>query len=192
MSVELWVPARRNRHEHNDLTGYIRITITRNLWQNYGLVFPGQGSQKIGMLSSLAESYPLLLDTFREASDVLGKDMWEVCQQDSDNSLDQTHVTQPAILTASVATWRVWKNQGAPDPLIMAGHSLGEYSALVCSGVIPFAGAVKLVEKRGRYMQQAVPAGQGAMAAIVGLEDYQIHEICLTSRTRGGSFCGQF
>ena len=109
-------------------------------------------------------------------------DLWEICQHDPDNILDQTHITQPVLLTASVAIWRLWRDQGNAIPSIMAGHSLGEYSALVCADVLDFTDAVRLVKKRGEYMQQAVPAGTGAMAAIVGLEDYQIHEICEQSK----------
>lgn len=144
----------------------------------FGFVFPGQGSQKLGMLADLAGRYPSVQATFAEASDAVGLDLWEICQRDTNNNLDQTQITQPALLTASVAVWRLWKESGAPNPVIMAGHSLGEYSALVCAGVIEFPDAVRLVHKRGQYMQQAVPAGSGAMAAIVGLEDYQIREIC--------------
>lgn len=146
--------------------------------RKFGFVFPGQGSQKLGMLADLAGQYPAMLDTFAEASEAIGIDLWETCQHDPKNILDQTHITQPALLASSVAIWRLWKSCGAPSPLILAGHSLGEYSALVCAGVIDFADAVRLVKKRGEYMQQAVPAGSGAMAAIVGLEDYQIHAIC--------------
>lgn len=146
--------------------------------RKFGFVFPGQGSQKLGMLADLAAQHTSILDTFTEASDAIGTDLWEICQHDPDNILDQTHITQPALLTASVAIWRLWNSGSAPLPAIMAGHSLGEYSALVCADVLDFTDAVKLVKKRGEYMQQAVPAGTGAMAAIVGLEDYQIHEIC--------------
>ncbi|MCB1686227.1 MAG: ACP S-malonyltransferase, partial [Pseudomonadales bacterium] len=146
--------------------------------RKFGFVFPGQGSQKLGMLAELADHHPELTDTFSEASSVIGQDLWETCQHDTTNNLDQTEITQPVLLTASVAIWRLWKAAGAADPAIMAGHSLGEYSALVCAGVLDFADAVRLVHKRGQYMQQAVPAGTGAMAAIVGLEDYQIREVC--------------
>jgi [acyl-carrier-protein] S-malonyltransferase len=144
----------------------------------FGFVFPGQGSQKLGMLAELAGQYAVVEETFAEASAALGFDLWEICQHDPDNILDQTHITQPALLTASVAIWRLWKSQSSAQPSIMAGHSLGEYSALVCAEVLDFADAVRLVNKRGKYMQQAVPAGVGAMAAIVGLEDYQIRDAC--------------
>jgi len=146
--------------------------------RKFGFVFPGQGSQKLGMLAELGDRYPALLDTFAEASEAIGENLWETCQSDPDNDLDQTQITQPVLLAASVAIWRLWKSQGGADPAIMAGHSLGEYSALVCAGVLNFADAVRLVHRRGLYMQQAVPPGAGAMAAIVGLEDYQIREIC--------------
>lgn len=153
--------------------------------QTFGFVFPGQGSQKLGMLSELAEKYPSITKTFAEASQSAGVDLWDICQRDAGNSLDQTHITQPVLLAASVAIWRLWNEQGIPAPAILAGHSLGEYSALVCAGVLQFEDAIRLVKHRGQYMQQAVPEGEGAMAAIVGLEDYKIHEIC-TEITRNG------
>jgi [acyl-carrier-protein] S-malonyltransferase len=144
----------------------------------FGFVFPGQGSQKLGMLGSLANDYSLITDIFKEASDVLGLDLWEIAQHDSENNLDQTHITQPVLLTASVAIWRLWQQRSPLRPSVLAGHSLGEYSALVCADVLSFADAVNVVHQRGRFMQAAVPPGVGKMAAIVGLEDYQIHEIC--------------
>ena len=144
----------------------------------FGFVFPGQGSQKLGMLGSLANDYSLITDTFKEASDVLGLDLWEIAQHDSENNLDQTHITQPVLLTASVAIWRLWQQRSPLRPSVLAGHSLGEYSALVCADVLSFADAVNVVHQRGRFMQAAVPPGVGKMAAIVGLDDYQIHEIC--------------
>lgn len=140
-------------------------------------VFPGQGSQSVGMLSELATSQSSILETFSEASSVLGYDLWELVQNDPDKKLNETHITQPALLTASVAIYRVLKAQGI-TPDYLAGHSLGEYSALVCAGVLDFADAVKLVEARGQFMQQAVPAGAGAMYAIIGLADDAIAEIC--------------
>ena len=146
--------------------------------QRFGFVFPGQGSQKLGMLAELATAHPEVEDTFKEASDDLGIDLWQVAQLDSENNLDQTQITQPVLLSASVAIWRAWCAQQAPAPSIMAGHSLGEYSALVCAGVLEFADAVKLVHQRGLYMQAAVVPGAGKMAAIVGLENYQINEAC--------------
>lgn len=146
--------------------------------EKFGFVFPGQGSQKLGMLSDLASAEAVIGQTFAEASEVLGLDLWQICQHDNDNTLDRTDITQPVLLTASVAIWRLWEQQGGPKPAILAGHSLGEYSALVCAGVLEFSDAVSMVNKRGKFMQSAVPAGEGKMAAIVGLENYQIHEIC--------------
>ncbi|NDV90038.1 ACP S-malonyltransferase [Alteromonas sp. 345S023] len=140
-------------------------------------VFPGQGSQAVGMLNELADSYPAVIDTFKEASEALGYDLWELVQNDANGKLNETHVTQPALLTASVAVWRVMREQGI-DVDYLAGHSLGEYSALVCGGALSFTDAVKLVEARGQYMQQAVPAGAGAMYAIIGLDDNTIADIC--------------
>lgn len=144
----------------------------------FGFVFPGQGSQKLGMLGNLANEHSLITETFKEASDVLDIDLWETAQHDSENNLDQTHITQPVLLTASVAIWRLWQQQTQNRPAILAGHSLGEYSALVCAEVLSLSDAVRIVHQRGQFMQAAVPAGVGKMAAIVGLENYQIHEIC--------------
>ncbi len=144
----------------------------------FGLVFPGQGSQKLGMLSDLAKAHTVIEHSFAEASETLGVDLWQICQHDNDNTLDRTDITQPVLLTASIAIWRLWQEQGGPQPAILAGHSLGEYSALVCAGVLGFGDAVSIVNKRGQFMQAAVPAGQGKMAAIVGLENQQIDEIC--------------
>ncbi|QRV23981.1 ACP S-malonyltransferase [Marinomonas foliarum] len=140
-------------------------------------VFPGQGSQQLGMLADLAEKHEIIKQTFVEASNVLGYDLWDLVQNDADK-LSQTDKTQPALLTASVALWRLWGQQGGAKPAYVAGHSLGEYSALVCSGVIAFADAVELVKLRGEYMQQAVPAGEGAMAAIIGLDDDKVVAAC--------------
>ncbi|NVK24589.1 MAG: ACP S-malonyltransferase [Gammaproteobacteria bacterium] len=142
------------------------------------IVFPGQGSQSVGMLADLHESYQVVRDTFKEASDALGYDMWSLVSEDADGKLNQTEFTQPALLTASVAVWRTYVEKGGDQPEYLAGHSLGEYSALVCAGVLSLADAVKLVEKRGQYMQQAVPAGTGAMAAIIGLADDAIAKAC--------------
>merc|ERR1711974_164697 len=121
-------------------------------------VFPGQGSQTVGMLKELADDFPVVTDTFKEASDTLGYDLWDLVQHDEEGRLNETHITQPALLTASVAIWRVLQEQGLQVDYL-AGHSLGEYSALVCGGAMAFTDAVKLVESRGKYMQQAVPAG---------------------------------
>ncbi|WP_099350011.1 ACP S-malonyltransferase [Erwinia amylovora] len=144
----------------------------------FAMVFPGQGSQATGMLADLAAANPLVEKTFREASDALGYDLWQLVQQGPAEELNKTWQTQPALLAASVAIFRVWQEKGGKAPAILAGHSLGEYSALVCSGVIAFADAVKLVELRGKLMQEAVPAGTGAMQAIIGLDDASIAKAC--------------
>ncbi|ADU68798.1 ACP S-malonyltransferase [Pantoea sp. At-9b] len=144
----------------------------------FALVFPGQGSQTVGMLADLAAEYPQVEATFREASDVLGYDLWQLVQQGPAEELNKTWQTQPALLAASVAIYRVWQSKNAPQPAIMAGHSLGEYSALVCAGVLNFADAIKLVELRGKLMQEAVPEGTGAMQAIIGLDDAAIRKAC--------------
>lgn len=141
-------------------------------------VFPGQGSQAIGMLSEIGASHSLIIDTFAEASEALGYDLWSLCQNGPDAQLNETDKTQPAILTASVALWRLWQSQGGHKPRYLAGHSLGEYSALVVADSVSLADAVRLVERRGQLMQQAVPAGQGAMAAILGLEDQDVRAAC--------------
>lgn len=141
-------------------------------------VFPGQGSQAIGMLASLAQEHSLITDTFAEASEALSYDLWSLCQQGPEADLNRTDRTQPAILAASVALWRLWCANNEARPAFVAGHSLGEYSALVAAEVIGFADALRLVERRGQLMQESVPEGQGGMAAILGLEDQQIVEIC--------------
>jgi [acyl-carrier-protein] S-malonyltransferase len=141
-------------------------------------VFPGQGSQSVGMLAELASSAPVVRETFAEASDVLGYDLWKLCQDGPETDLAATERTQPAMLAAGVATWRVWLAHGGPRPVAMAGHSLGEYTALVCSGALDFRTAVDLVRFRGQVMQQAVPLGQGAMAAILGLDDAELDAAC--------------
>jgi len=140
-------------------------------------VFPGQGSQTVAMLSDFSEN-ETVQNTFKEASDALGYDLWQLVAQGPVEKLNQTNFTQPALLTASVALWRVWQNESDVIPAILAGHSLGEYSALVCAGVISLTDAVKLVEKRGEYMQACVPAGVGAMAAVIGLDDQAIIDAC--------------
>lgn len=142
------------------------------------LVFPGQGSQSVGMLAELYAEFASVRDTFAEASAALGYDLWALVANGPDTELNETHRTQPALLTASVAVYRVWLEQGGDTPAYLAGHSLGEYSALVCAGVLTLSDAVKLVEKRGQYMQQAVPAGTGAMSAIIGLDDALIAKAC--------------
>lgn len=141
-------------------------------------VFPGQGSQRVGMLAAMAEAEPLVHEAFQEASEVLGYDLWRLAQTGPQEALNLTERTQPLILSASVALWRVWCARGGPRPAFMAGHSLGEFSALVCAGSLAFSDAVRLVRNRGAYMQEAVPVGQGAMAAILGLDDALIEEAC--------------
>lgn len=146
--------------------------------QKTAFVFPGQGSQKIGMLAELAAEHSIVQKTFAEASAVLGYDMWALVQNGSQDEINLTERTQPLLLTASVAVWRVWQEKNGATPAFMAGHSLGEWSALVCAEVVAFKDAVKLVQQRGKFMQDAVPAGQGAMAAIIGLDDAAILEAC--------------
>lgn len=141
-------------------------------------VFPGQGSQSIGMMSTLAKVSPLIEATFAEASAVLGYDLWRRCQDGPAELLNSTECTQPAMLTAGVATYRLWRERGGAQPRLMAGHSLGEFTALAASGTLEFRTAVDLVKYRGELMQSAVPPGQGAMAAILGLEDLDIEEAC--------------
>lgn len=144
----------------------------------FAMVFPGQGSQKVGMLADQAAASPLIEQTFSEASEVLGYDVWGLIQSGPQEELNLTERTQPMLLTASVALWRLWQERSEQRPALMAGHSLGEWSALVCSGVVEFADAVKLVQLRGKYMQQAVPQGVGAMAAVMGLDDDVIKKAC--------------
>jgi [acyl-carrier-protein] S-malonyltransferase len=141
-------------------------------------VFPGQGSQSVGMLAALAAAEPLVGETFAEASAVLGYDLWALCSDGPEATLGITEKTQPAMLAAGVATWRVWKHRGGAQPAAMAGHSLGEYSALVAAGCLDFSTAIDLVRFRGAAMQAAVPPGQGAMAAILGLEDADVEAAC--------------
>ena len=149
-------------------------------------VFPGQGAQSVGMLSDVAEADDTVGALFSEASDVLGYDLWQLVQQGPEDKLNQTEFTQPALLTASVALWRVALARGAASPDIVAGHSLGEYSALVAAGVIGFRDAVSLVQKRGQFMQSAVPLGEGGMAAVLGLDDEQVTAICAEASKEQG------
>lgn len=144
-----------------------------------GFLFPGQNSQHVGMLAELGQAHPVITATFAEASAVLGYDLWHVAQHGPEEQQALTHITQPLILSASVAIWRLWQQQGGPTPALMAGHSLGEYSALVCAGVLAFTDAVALVRKRGEFMQGAVPVGVGGMAAVLGLDDAAIIKACL-------------
>ena len=141
-------------------------------------VFPGQGSQSLGMLADLDKQFKQVRETFQAASDVLGRDLWDMAQQGPEAALNSTENTQPLMLAAGVAVWRVWLGEGGCLPVAVAGHSLGEYSALVAAGVLDFADAVALVAERARLMQNAVADGAGAMAAILGLEDAQIIEVC--------------
>ncbi|MBE4617807.1 ACP S-malonyltransferase [Vibrio navarrensis] len=144
----------------------------------FAIVFPGQGSQAVGMLAELGEQYDIVKETFAQASEALGYDLWSLVQNGPAEDLNQTFRTQPALLASSVAIWRVWQQLGLAQPANLAGHSLGEYSALVCAGVIDFKQAIKLVELRGQLMQEAVPAGTGAMYAIIGLDDEAIAKAC--------------
>lgn len=144
-------------------------------------VFPGQGSQKVGMLAALAAEYATIGATFAEASEVVGYDMWQLIQDGPQEQLNLTETTQPVLLTSSVALWRLWCEQSEIRPTQMAGHSLGEFSALVCAGAIAFSDGVDLVRRRGAFMQSAVPVGEGAMAAIIGLDDKAIGEVCDTA-----------
>jgi len=146
----------------------------------FACVFPGQGSQSVGMMAELAEAYPLVRELFSKASDVLGYDLWKVVQEGPVEELNKTEVTQPAMLVAGVAVYEILKSKLETTPEHMAGHSLGEYTALVCAGALEFESAVKLVAERGKLMQAAVPDGVGAMAAILGLDDDSIKEICET------------
>lgn len=142
------------------------------------VVFPGQGSQAVGMLAQLKEHFAVVADTFGEASEALGFDLWSMTQTGPEETLNQTQNTQPALLAAGVAVWRVWEQQNGLSPLIMAGHSLGEYTALVCGGALEFGAGVTLVAERGKQMQNAVPEREGAMAAIIGLPDEAVADVC--------------
>jgi len=145
---------------------------------HFAFVFPGQGSQTVGMLAELAAEHAIIESTYAEASEALGYDLWQLVQQGPAEELNKTWQTQPALLAASVALFRLWEQQGGAKPALLAGHSLGEYSALVCAGVIDFADAIRLVELRGKLMQEAVPEGTGAMQAIIGLDDEAIRQAC--------------
>jgi [acyl-carrier-protein] S-malonyltransferase len=155
--------------------------MTKHAW-----VFPGQGSQSVGMLADMADKFPQVKQTFDRASSVLGYDLWEVVQNDPDQTLSQTHITQPALLAASYAIYKVLEAHKVDLPDYMAGHSLGEYSALVCAGVIKFEDGIQLVQARGRFMQQAVPEGVGAMYAIIGLADDIVKTCCHQAETETG------
>ncbi len=145
---------------------------------SYAFVFPGQGSQSLGMLSDLHDQEQVIADTFVEASACLGYDLWQIIKNGPEQELNKTEITQPAILAASIACFRLWQQKGLPMPIAMSGHSLGEYSALVCANSISFKDALLLVRDRGRFMQAAVAEGEGAMAAILGLDDETVVSIC--------------
>ncbi len=149
------------------------------------MVFPGQGSQSPGMQADLASEYPVVEETYAEASQVLGYDLWELVQSGSTEQLGETVVTQPAMLTAGVAAYRVWQQAGGSTPTQMAGHSLGEYTALVCAGAVNFLDALRIVKRRSELMQEAVPVGIGAMAAVLGLDDETIISLCDEASTIG-------
>lgn len=146
--------------------------------QALAFVFPGQGSQGVGMLNALAESYPVVRETFEEASDAIRRDLWRLASEGPKEALDRTENTQPVMLAADIAVWRVWQGVGGPAPALMAGHSLGEYAALVAGGALDFGDGVRLAAERARLMQSAVPEGKGAMAAILGLSDEQVIALC--------------
>jgi len=149
-------------------------------------VFPGQGSQAVGMLGKLAGESPVIRQTFDEASKVLGYDLWQLCQQGPAEELNATEKTQPAMLVAGIATWRLWQERKGATPVIVTGHSLGEFTALVAAGAIDFPACVELVRFRGKAMQEAVPAGTGAMAALLGLEDADVEAACAEAARGGG------
>nr|WP_255693023.1 ACP S-malonyltransferase [Luteimonas sp. XNQY3] len=151
----------------------IRVTASQ-----LAFVFPGQGSQSLGMLGDLAARYPVIVEAFAEASEGAGVDLWALSQQGPEDRLNQTEFTQPALLAAGVAVWRAWRQRGGAAPAALAGHSLGEYTALVAAGALSLAEAAKLVRLRGQLMQSAAPAGTGAMAAVIGAEDALVAEIC--------------
>lgn len=149
------------------------------------MVFPGQGSQSPGMQADLASAFPVIQETYSEASGVLGYDLWELVQAGPADRLAETVVTQPAMLAAGVAAFRAWQSAGGGTPAQMAGHSLGEYTALVCAGAVDFVAAMKVVKRRSELMQQAVPVGIGAMAAVLGLDDETIVSLCDEASTIG-------
>lgn len=144
----------------------------------FAMLFPGQGAQAVGMLGALGEKYPVVGETFAEAGDALGYDLAALIAEGPSEQLDRTDNTQPALLAAGVAVWRVWQSRGGPEPAVMAGHSLGEYTALTCAGALDFGDALRLVRLRGQAMQSAVPAGEGGMAAIIGLGDEAVEGVC--------------
>ncbi|MDG2377014.1 MAG: ACP S-malonyltransferase [Woeseiaceae bacterium] len=158
----------------------------------FAFIFPGQGSQSVGMQENLAADHPIVRETYEEASDALGFDMYSLVKDGPKETLDETVNTQPAMLTAGIATWRAWQQSGGDTPAMIAGHSLGEYSALVASGALPFHDTVSLVRKRAELMQDAVPAGEGAMAAIIGLDDEAVIEACQMASENGVAEAANF
>lgn len=152
---------------------------------NFAVLFPGQGSQSVGMLSALSEKFPAVKKIFSDASDILHYDLWDLVQQGPVEKLDQTEFTQPALLAADIAVWTCWRLHNEKNPQFLAGHSLGEYAALVCAESLCFQDAIALVALRGKFMQAAVPTGFGAMAAIIGLDDAVVVEICHQAATAG-------
>lgn len=159
--------------------------MSTSLANTLGMVFPGQNSQHVGMLAELGAEFDVVQATFREASGVLGYDLWHIAQVGPAEQQSLTHITQPLMLTGSVAIWRVWQQQGGRVPALMAGHSLGEYSALVCAGALDFTATVDLVRQRGELMQSAVPVGTGSMAAVLGLEDAEVIRCCTAASQPG-------
>ncbi|HET7755810.1 MAG TPA: ACP S-malonyltransferase [Steroidobacteraceae bacterium] len=153
----------------------------------FGFVFPGQGSQSVGMLGALAASAGAVRSTFAEASAVLGYDLWKLVSEGPESELNATERTQPALLAAGVATWRLWRARGGAPPAVVSGHSLGEFTALTCAEALEFPAAVELVRYRGEVMQAAVPAGSGAMAAILGLDDEPVEALCREASTSIGA-----
>jgi [acyl-carrier-protein] S-malonyltransferase len=154
---------------------------------SFALVFPGQNSQSVGMLSALAAGGDgIVRATFEEASEALGYDLWQLTQQGPEEALNATERTQPAMLAAGIATWRLWRHRGGAVPALVCGHSLGEFTALVCAGALDFSAALQLVRFRGQAMQEAVPAGTGAMAAIIGLTDGEVEEACRLATATAG------
>jgi len=145
---------------------------------SFSILFPGQGSQSVGMLSTLAEEFSIVKDTFNEASEVLSYDLWSIVKDGPVEKLNETNITQPAMLASGVACWRVWQQHEHTTPISFAGHSLGEYTALVAANSLQFSDAIKLVAERARLMQEAVPPGIGAMAAILGLSDEIVIKVC--------------
>ena len=143
------------------------------------IVFPGQGSQSVGMLQDIAQEFSEVKSVFAQASDILSYDLWKIVQEGPSSELDKTEITQPALLAASYAIWQILQKYTHLQPAFLAGHSLGEYTALVCSGALSFTDAIKAVEARGKFMQAAVRQGTGAMAAIIGLEDIKVEEVCI-------------